>query len=561
MLNIIIFLSFGVVLYRLIDIMIFKHELFASRVKRQTTALEELQVRRGMIFDRTGKRLAGNLEYNSVYCNKSLLDNSSHNLRAVSKIMDIQYVQLASMLKRKTNYILLKRKVPDNVLERLADLKMTAFEAHPDAKRYYAGGDFASHVLGFVDIDNKGREGLEAVYNEFLMNTGGTISVNRDARGNRFYDESRSERVGNDIVLSIDQTLQYIAETEIDKAMEKWKAQAATVIMMEPNTGEVLALVNRPSFNPNLPADYSSDSRRNRSIADIYEPGSTFKVVTATGVLEEKLTKPTEIFDVSAGAIIVGGKRIKDDHKHDKITFMEIIEKSSNVGTIMLAQRLGKQRLYNYMKKFGFGQRTGIDLFGEIRGLVTAPQNWSGVSIGAMPIGQEVGVTPIQMLTAYSMIANGGYRVVPHIVKSVISPDGKVSDINKNAKGEQIVSTHTIDILRQALVMVTSEDGTAKEATVKGNEVAGKTGTAQIFDPSIGRYSSHDYVSSFVGFVPAKKPAFAIIVVIWKPRGAIYGGVVAAPVFRNISEKSLSYLNIPREDMEGKNITLVSQIQ
>lgn len=559
-LNIVIFLGFGVVFFRLVDIMIFKHELYSSRVKTQITAKEEIEVRRGSIFDRNDNRLVGNMEYNSIYCNKKMLNRDLLNLKTISKIMDLKYAKLVSMLEHRTNYVLIKRDVPDKVLDRLNNLNINAFEAHPDAKRYYVGGNFASHVLGFVDIDNNGREGLEAVYNKFLMNTGGTINVYRDAKGNRFYDSRMLERIGNDLELSIDQTLQYIVETEIDKTMAKWKAQAATIIMMEPHTGEILALANRPSFNPNSPGDYNSEVRRNRAITDIYEPGSTFKIVTATGALEEKLLKNQEIFDVSAGYIMVGGKKIKDDHPHDKLTFKEIIEKSSNVGTIILAERLGKQRLYNYMKKFGFGQKTGIDLFGEIRGLLTAPENWSGVSIGAMPIGQEVGVTPMQMLTAYSIIANGGYKVTPHIVKAVITPDGKTTEINKNILGEQIVSTNTINTLKEALMMVTSSEGTAKDAAVEGNDVAGKTGTAEIFDKRAGRYSNTDYVSSFVGFVPAKKPAFAMIVVVWKPRGVHYGGLVAAPAFKEIAEKSLTYLNIPRENVEKKNLVLVSKV-
>jgi cell division protein FtsI (penicillin-binding protein 3) len=559
-LNIVVFLGFGIVFFRLVDIMIFKHELYSSRVRMQTTAKEEIQVRRGVIFDRNGKRLAGNLEYNSIYCNKKMLNRNRNNIKVISKIIDLKYIKLVSMLQHKTNYILLKRNVPDHVLERLINYNTLAFEAHPEAKRYYAGGDFASHVIGFVDIDNNGREGLEAVYNKFLMNTGGTINVNRDARGNRFYDESRQERIGNDLMLTIDQTLQYIVETEMDKTMDKWKAKAATVIMMEPHTGEIMAMANRPSFNPNSPGDYNSDSRRNRSIADIYEPGSTFKIVTASGVLEEHLLRKNEIFDVSAGSIMVGGKKIKDDHRHDRLTFSEIIEKSSNVGTIMLAQRLGKQRVYNYMKKFGFGQKTGIDLFGEIRGLVTAPEHWSGVSIGSMPIGQEVGVTPIQMAAAYSIIANGGYKVIPHIVKTIISPEGKTYDMNRFTLGEQILSTNTVETLTDALIKVTSSEGTAKDASVIGNQVAGKTGTAQIFDQQLGKYSANDYVSSFVGFVPAKNPAFVLIVVVWKPKGVHYGGVVAAPAFREIAEKSLTYLNIPRENVEQKNLVLVSKV-
>ncbi|MBF0487331.1 MAG: penicillin-binding protein 2, partial [Nitrospirae bacterium] len=330
-----------------------------------------------------------------------------------------------------------------------------------------------------------------------------------------------------------------------------------TAIMMDPYTGEILALSNRPTFDPNSPGKYGPAARRNRAITDFYEPGSTFKIVTATGVLEENLTRPDEKIDCLGGAIEVGGKRIKDAHPHGVLTFMEVIQKSSNVGTIKLAMRLGKQRLYNYIKNYGFGEKSGIDLPGEVAGRLRKPERWSGVSIGCIPIGQEVAVTPLQMLTAYSIVANGGYKVSPSVVKEIVMADGKAYSVKKRYDGtEQAISKKTIDILKKAFTMVTEEGGTATFARVEGNLVAGKTGTAQIYDRAHGGYSHTDFISSFVGFVPADKPVFSIIVVVWKPRGAIYGGVVAGPVFKNIATKALTYLNVPKEE-KLKSTTLV----
>jgi len=330
--------------------------------------------------------------------------------------------------------------------------------------------------------------------------------------------------------------------------MVKWGAKAASVIMMDPFTGEILTLANRPAYDLNNPGEANDFEKRNRAITDCYEPGSTYKIVVGTGALEERVVRPDTLFDVSQGGIEVGGKIIHDVHKHGILTFREVVQKSSNVGSIMIGMRLGKEKIYKYARLFGFGEKTGIDLPGEVSGWVKPPEKWSATSLGAMSIGQEIAVTPLQVLRAYSAVANGGSLVKPHVVSEIISPDGQVIISLRDFEKKRIISPDVAATFKDILKSVVEEGGTGWNASIEGNEVAGKTGTAQMIDPETKRYSREKYVSSFVGFVPADKPEIALIVVVYEPRGQIYGSVVAAPVFREIAEQALSYLNIPRED-------------
>ncbi len=346
-----------------------------------------------------------------------------------------------------------------------------------------------------------------------------------------------------------------MVESELDGAVRQWHASAATAIMMDPFTGEILALANGPSYNPNLPSESKSFERRNRAVTDCYEPGSTFKIVVGSAAIEENVVTLDSPFDCSKGSVEIGGRTIHDAHRHGLITFKEVIQKSSNVGTVMIGMKLGKERIYKYAKAFGFGDKTGIDLPGEVSGWIRQPEKWSGVSLGSISIGQEVAVTPLQVLRAYCAIGNGGLLVKPHVVARMLSPDGQPV-WSFHAETKRAISQKTAETFKEILKTVTEEGGTAKGAAVDGNYVAGKTGTAQIIDPRTKRYSHEKYVSSFVGFVPADNPKIAMIIVIYEPKGQIYGGLVAAPVFKRIAENALSYLNVPREDTQGNTLVV-----
>jgi cell division protein FtsI/penicillin-binding protein 2 len=546
-LNTAIAFGFFIVIFRLVDIMVLDHKKLAERAKMQQMKGEDIQVRRGIIFDRHGREMAVNLELESLYCDPAEIASAEKSAHLLSGITGKPSKAILTRLNSQGRFVWLDRKLEPDVARKVRELKLKGLGLMSDAKRFYPKGHLASHILGFVDIDNTGIEGVELKYNGSLSTSGGRVLLSRDASGKTLSEGVDMEYRGNNLVLTIDEGLQYMVESELDKAMEKWRASAAAAIMMDPFTGEILALANRPSFNPNLISGSRDFERRNRAITDCYEPGSTFKIIVGTAALEEGAVSLDTPFDCSRGVVEVGRRLIHDVHRHGLLTFREVIQKSSNVGSVMVGMRLGKERIYKYARAFGFGEKTGIDLPGEVSGLIRPPERWSGVSIGAVPIGQEVAVTPLQVLRAYSAIANGGLLVTPHVVSGVLSPDGKpIRAFSGDTR--RVLSQKTAETFKDILKTVTEEGGTATSAAVSGNYVAGKTGTAQMVDPRTKRYSKEKYISSFVGFVPADNPRIAMIVVIYEPKGQIYGGVVAAPVFKQIAEKALSYMEVPRED-------------
>jgi cell division protein FtsI/penicillin-binding protein 2 len=556
-LNTAIIFSFVLIALRLSDLMILNHSRLAERAKEQHLKVEDIQVRRGTIFDRRGRELALNLELESLYCDPENLDLDNGNVKRLALAVSEEPKVILSKIPDGGRFAWIERKLEPDQAEMVRELKIEGLGFVPEPKRFYPKGNLASHILGFVGVDNQALEGVELKYDKFLKTRGGKVFLERDASGRTLSSGVNMEAKGNNIVLTIDEVLQRIAEKELDKAMAQWKAASASVIMMDPFTGEILALANRPSYDPNDGGKVRPSERRDRAITDLYEPGSTFKIVIGTASLEEKILKPGTLFDVGKGSIQVGGKTIRDVHRSGVLTFKEVIQKSSNVGSIMIGMRLGKERLYKYAKLLGVGEKTGIDLPGEVSGWLHPPDRWSGTSLGAIPIGQEVAVTPLQILRAYSAVANGGFLVRPHVVSEVISPEGRVLVSFGDSEKKRVLSQRTAETFRDILKSVTEEGGTGKSASVEGNEVAGKTGTAQMINPLTKRYSKEKYVSSFVGFVPADDPRLAMIVVVFEPKGAIYGGVVAAPVFKNIANQALSYLDVPREDHPQNESLLV----
>jgi cell division protein FtsI (penicillin-binding protein 3) len=427
----------------------------------------------------------------------------------------------------------------------------------PEVKRIYPNGSLASHVVGFVGIDNQPLEGIELKYDEQLRGRDESVQILKDARGRTLSDGRDFLQGGNSLVLTLDAGLQYILETELDNAYKQWDALSASAIMMNPYTGEILAMANRPTYDLNRPSSYKTSDRRNRAITDSYEPGSTFKVITAAAVLEEGLVTPSTSFDCSKGYVKVGKKAIWDTHNMGVLTFREVIRSSSNVGTVMASMGLQNKEFREYMKRFGFGSKTGIDLNGESRGKVRPISKWSGTALASASIGYGVAVTPLQILRAYSAVANGGVLPTPHIVSEIVSPRGDTIFRFQPSEQNRAISTRTAQTLKDILISVTQEGGTATQAVVDGNRVAGKTGTARLLDEETGEYSTEKYSSSFVGFAPADKPEIALVVLIYEPKGKYYGGQVAAPVFKDIVDKSLSYMKVPREDNFDNNVLLV----
>ncbi len=558
LLNTIILFSFAAVFIRLADIMVLKNKFYSGKAQSQQLKSEDIQARRGGIYDRRGRDLAINLELESLFCDPEEAKATPAALQRLGTILHAEPKALSAKLGQDRRFVWIDRKLSLDTAEEVRKLKLQGFGFMPEAKRFYPKGLLAAHVIGAVGGENQPLEGIELKYNSYLRTAGGKVIMERDAGGRVLSTGVTTEARGNDLILTIDEGLQYIVEKELERAMTAWRSVAATAIMMDPYTGEILALANRPTYDLNDISGAVRHEVRNRSITDVYEPGSTFKIVVGSAAIEEKLFPPQQTFDCSRGSIEVGGKNVRDAHKHGILTFEEVIQKSSNVGSIMIGMKLGKDRIYDYAKRFGFGEKTEIDLPGEVSGWIRKPDRWSATSLGAIPIGQEVAVTPLQVLRAYAAIANGGYLVRPHVVAEIRNPAGQTVFAFQQEK-KRILSDRTASAMRDILKTVVEEGGTATGAAIQGNKVAGKTGTAQLIDPKTRRYSRDRFISSFVGFVPADNPKLAMIVVVNEPKGQIYGGVVAAPVFKSVADQALSYLNIPMENSPANNLLLVKR--
>ncbi len=550
--------------------MIFNHKILAEKARSQQMKAEDIQVRRGNIYDRKGREFAVNVELESLYCDSREVAIDGERIRKLSSALGTDEKAIQTKFQSEKRFTWINRKLSPDTAKKVKKIlcmdqktressAVKGFGFVPEARRFYPKGALASHIIGTVGLDNQPLEGVELKYDRYLKTSGGKVYFERDASGRMLSSGVATEARGNNIRLTIDEGLQYIVEKELDNAMVKWRTVAASAIMMDPLTGEILAIANRPSYDLNEIGKANKSEIRNRAITDVYEPGSTFKIIIGTAALEEKAVDLDSPFDCSRGSIEVGGKVIHDAHRHGLLTFREVIQKSSNVGSVMIGMKLGKEKIYKYAKLYGFGDITGIDLPGEISGWIRKPERWSATSIGAIPIGQEVAVTPLQIVRAYSAIGNGGYLVEPHIVSDINTPDGQSVFSFKPASHKRVISEKTAMVFRDILKTVVQEGGTATGAAVEGNQVAGKTGTAQLIDHMTKRYSKDRFVSSFVGFVPADNPKFTLIVVMYEPKGQIYGGVVAGPVFKSIADQSLSYLNVPRDDGTEKNLLLVSK--
>ncbi|HET6363976.1 MAG TPA: penicillin-binding protein 2, partial [Nitrospirota bacterium] len=438
-----------------------------------------------------------------------------------------------------------------------------------ESKRFYPKKTLAGPLIGFTGMDNEGLEGLERAYDKVLHGVSGWMIAEKDAVGRTVFPGGSGFRFrqqtkpGNDIVLTIDEVIQHITERELDAALASSHAKGGVCIVMNPDNGEVLALSvrtaahGRPAFNPNEPQRYKPADWRNRAVTDAFEPGSIFKPILASAALEERVVHPLERFDCSAGKIQVADRVIKDAHENGVLTFTDVIADSSNVGTIKVALRLGKERFSRYIAAFGFGQKTGVDIPGEISGQLKDYHLWSGVSIGSIAIGQEIGVTPMQMAAAYCALANGGMLVKPYIVSEIVDRDGGEGKRFGPQPVRRVISEETCAKVNKILQRVV-ESGTGQKAQPAGYTAAGKTGTAQKIDQKTGVYSKKDYLSSFVGFVPAVSPKLVILVMVDTPEGVVYGGSVAAPVFKAIAEQSLAYLQVA-PDNEGGRMLLVTR--
>ena len=547
---------------RLVHLQVIESGELTRRAERQQERLVKLEPKRGNILDRMGRELAVSLDVESVYGVPTEVENPRSVARELARVLRENPADLERRLASDRRFVWISRKVDPARADKARVIDPKAIGLQTESRRFYPKKTLAGTVLGFTNVDNKGIEGVELWYDKELRGTDGWVMAEKDARGRTVFPgghgfQYQLPRPGKDIVLTIDEVLQHIAEKELDKGLAEAKARGGVCIVMNPHTGEILALSARPAvrgrgaFNPNEPKRHRPDEWRNRAVTDVFEPGSIFKPFLAAAALEERAVHPQERIDCSAGCIQVADRVIKDAHRNGVLTFTDVIAESSNVGTIKVATRLGKARFFKYITAFGFGKRTGVDLPGEIAGLVKDYRLWSGVSLGSIAIGQEIGVTPLQMAAAYSAIANGGTLMKPYLISEVRDP--------KNVEGSKaaalpvgrVVSEETASMLQKILRKVV-ETGTGQKAKPASYTAAGKTGTAQKIDQRTGLYSKDDYVSSFVGFVPAGAPKLVILVMVDSPVGAVYGGSVAAPIFKAIAEQGLTYLQVPPDDLGGR---------
>jgi cell division protein FtsI (penicillin-binding protein 3) len=450
-------------------------------------------------------------------------------------------------------FLWVARRIAPDQAQRLETMDLAGLHARKEPKRFYPNGSLAANVLGFVGLDGIGLAGIEQVYNEKISGEPGKLFIEKDSRGRAYESTEILGRPGQTIILTLDQAIQYQAETALTAAIEQSRAKAGTAIVLDPHTGDILALANAPTFDPNDVSAASPAARANWALQNIYEPGSTFKVVAFSAAIEKGLAKPDDHIDCQMGSITVAKRLIHDHHPFGNLTIAEALAKSSNVAAIKLGLRVGDPTMYDYITRFGFGSRTGIELPGETAGLVRPLNRWQPSSIGSIAIGQEVGVTPLQMAAAFGALANDGVRIAPHLIREIRNASG-VAIYRPNPERRRVISTETASALRGMLEGVTL-NGTAKKAQLDGYTAAGKTGTAQKIDARSKTYSKTKFVASFVGFAPVNDPAVVIIVVLDEPGGAYHGGDVAAPVFRQIAEQILPEMGvIPDTDFKDPEL-------
>lgn len=539
-------LAFVLVIVRLVNLQVMQAAALTVKADRQHQKNVTLEGARGTIYDRNSKVLAMNMDVPSVFGVPASLGNPVAAARNLSPILHVKATELEKKLKQERHFVWLARKLDPEQGRRLERLGLEGVGVVMEGRRFYPKGPLLSHVLGFAGMDDRGLEGVELRYDQYLRGEKRAVVLQRDALGRAVFPKGLNEEgaaAGHSLTLTIDEVIQYIAEKELDEAVSRANAKSGTLIAMDPKTGAVLAMAVSPRFDPNTVGALDPDRWRNRALTDTYEPGSTMKSVIAAAALEEKVMAPGSMLYGENGQFAIANTVIHDHERAGWMTFAQMIQKSSNIGAAKVGMALGEWRVYDYLKEFGFGDKTGIDLPGETAGLLRGPRQWGKRSLASISMGQEIGVTPLQMVTAVSAIANGGVLMKPYVVSEIRNAKGQLVAQTMPQAKRRVISADTARTLTTLLEGVVT-GGTGGKAAIPGFRVAGKTGTAQKVDPRTGRYSSALSVGSFLGYVPAEDPRLAMIVVIDEPRGEAWGGVVAAPVFRRVGEQVLNYLGV-----------------
>ena len=548
-------LAFGGLTARLGWLMIVKRGELTALAERQYSRTVVLPALRGPILDRRGAPLATSTATESLFVQPRSVGDPVRVAARLAPVLGQPEREVHAALTSARPFVWLRRKLPPTMSEQVRALREPGLGFLPESLRLYPNRELAAHVVGFEGAEG-GLEGVERAFNTELAGVSGKVIAGRDALGREVATPHllQAPQPGHGVALTIDSTIQYIAEREVDAAYRRTHAKAAMAVVLEPRTGDILAMAIRPTFNPNTFLDVpSADYWRNRAVTDPFEPGSTFKAILAAAALEEGVVKPDDRINGENGAITLAGTTIHDWKKYGWLTFAEVLQNSSNVGSIKVGLSLGRERYHRYMKAFGFGTTTGVGLAGESRGMLRDPQRWSLLSLPTMSIGQEISVTALQLVAAFGAIANDGMLMQPRLVRSTIDPDGREARRFEPRAVRQVISPETARTLTGLLVRVV-ESGTGHFAAIPGYAVGGKTGTAQKLDPATGRYSRAPGVLSFVGFAPTDDPRFAMLVMLDEPKNEKWGSEAAAPVFNAIGREILRYLEVPPRDIQPLQI-------
>ncbi len=532
---------------RLVYLQIFRYGSFVKQAEHQQQREIPLSAKRGVIYDRAGHELAMSVLVDSAFAVPTEVKDLPTAVSLITRITgDDHNVVLADCRNHKT-FCWVARKADDETIQRIKSLNLQGIHFQKEPKRFYPARDLAAQVVGTVGMEDSGQSGIEHAFDDELRGRAGKMFISVDARRQWFSDVETQPEPGESLVLTLDKNIQYIAEKELDQAIHDTQAIAGTVIVENPHTGEILALANRPTFNPNLRKEVTPSALTNRAVSYVYEPGSTFKLVTIAAALEEKLTNPDEVFDCQMGSIVYNGMRIRDSKPHGLLPVWGVLAESSDVGSIKIALRLGEDRFYKYIRAFGFGQQTGVELPGETRGLTKPVSRWSKVSIAAISIGQEIGISAIQLAGLISTFANDGVWVAPRIVAGNVEPGFTPQTVAFHPSvSRRVISSYTAAEMRSMMQKVVLE-GTGRKAILEGYTSAGKTGTGQKVDPATGAYSKTKYVGSFAGFAPLNNPQIVVVVILDSAVGPHQGGQVSAPVFRRVAQQVLEYLHSPHD--------------
>ncbi|MFH0840060.1 MAG: penicillin-binding transpeptidase domain-containing protein [Candidatus Omnitrophota bacterium] len=536
---------FAFLILRLIYLQVLSHSRYKEIAENSRNVVINLPPKRGVILDRNMEKLAMNVPKYSVYAIPRCITQKEETADMLASVLGINKAEVLEKLSKDKLFVWIDRKVSDEKARKIKERALKGVDFVAESERSYPNNRLLAHVLGFADIDNRGLEGLEMYYDKELRGVSGYRRVVVDAKRRQVSSSDEGflpARNGYNLVLTIDEAIQHIAEKAMMSAIDRHHVKSASVVVMNPYTGDILALSNYPTYNPNNFADSTPDERRDRAVTDLFEPGSSFKVITASAALSEKVVGLDDEFFCENGEYRIAGKVLHDAHPYGLLKFKNVIEVSSNIGTVKAAQKLGPDKLYKYIKLFGFNNKTGINLPGEVTGILRPTSAWSKTSMVAIPIGQEVGVTAIQLVTAISVIANGGVLLQPRIVDRVIDDKGALIKEFKPKAIRRVISDDTCNKVKEVLRMVV-DTGTGKNAALVGYSAAGKTGTGQRLEAD-GSYSHSKFNSVFIGFAPAENPKLAIAIVFVEPHPYYYGGTVAAPVFSEIATNALGYLSI-----------------